>query len=509
MLLPARTEAAAVAPSDRATRPLGLEAETWLLVGITVLAAAVRFANITSQSFWLDESQAVHEVHLSFGAMLHAWSSFEWNGPLYLLIAWPWAKVFGAGELGLRSLSAVLGVALVPLIYLCGRELVSRRAGLVAALFTAVSPFMIWYSQEAREYMLLMVLSAASLLFFIRAWKSAGAAGVAWWAAFSALALLTQYFAGFLIAAEAVALLYRARNRTTVLAVAGLAVVGAALIPHLTPRLHHPAEFIVGVPLSQRIEQVPVTFGMSTLYQSPIVSYGLIGAAALAAIVIALLVIGADERELRGAGLAAALAGAVLLVPLVLAALGHDDYLARGLMPAWIPLVIVIAAACTTRRAPLAGGVLAVAVIALFVYSGLRIDTHSQFRKPDWSGVASALGSSSSTRAIVAYDGPFAAGPLSIYMPGIPWAGPGMAPQSGAPVTVSEVDIVGNTAQHLSALPPGTRLLSSRDVNGYRVVRLGLARPWHLPPAAIGERAEQLLGPAPSGPSVLIQPRSA
>ncbi len=114
MLLPARTEAAAVAPSDRATRPLGLEAETWLLVGITVLAAAVRFANITSQSFWLDESQAVHEVHLSFGSMLHAWSSFEWNGPLYLLIAWPWAKLFGAGELGLRSLSAVLGVVSGP-----------------------------------------------------------------------------------------------------------------------------------------------------------------------------------------------------------------------------------------------------------------------------------------------------------------------------------------------------------------------------------------------------------
>ena len=508
MLLPARTEAAAVAPSDRATRPLGLEAETWLLVGITVLAAAVRFANITSQSFWLDESQAVHEVHLSFGAMLHAWSSFEWNGPLYLLIAWPWAKLFGAGELGLRSLSAVLGVGLVPLIYLCGREVVSRRAGLVAAAFTAVSPFMIWYSQEAREYMLLMVLCAASLLFFVRAWRSGGTANVVWWAVFSALALLTQYFAGFLVAAEAVALLYRARNRSTVLAIAALAVVGAALIPHLVPRLNQPAGFIVGVPLSQRIEQVPVTFGMSTLYQSPIVSYGLLGAAALAAIVIALLVIGADEHELRGAGLFAALAAAVLLVPLLLALLGHDDYLARGLMPAWIPLVLVIAAACTTRGAPVAGGVLAAALLALFIYSGLRIDSHSQFRKPDWRGVAAALGRSTSTRAIVAYDGAFAAGPLSIYLPGIPWSGPGMAPQSAAPVTVSEVDIVGTSAQRLAPLPPGTRRVSSRDVDGYRVVRLAFASPWHLSPAAIGARAQQLLGPAPPGPSVLIQPRS-
>src|SRR5215475_3664676 len=102
MLLPARTEPAAVARTDRTTWPLGIEAETWLVIGITVLAAVLRFVNISSQSYWVDEAQAVHEVQLSFGAMLHAWSSFEWNPPLYLLIAWPWAKLFGTSELGLR-----------------------------------------------------------------------------------------------------------------------------------------------------------------------------------------------------------------------------------------------------------------------------------------------------------------------------------------------------------------------------------------------------------------------
>ena len=322
MLLPARTEAAAAARTDRTTRPLGLEAETWLLVGITVLAAVLRFVNISSQSYWVDESQAVHELHLTFGAMLSAWSSYEWNPPLYLLIAWPWAKVFGTGEVGLRSLSALLGVAVVPLIYMCGRELVSRRAGLMAAAFAAVNPFMIWYSQEAREYMLLVALCAASLLFFARAWNRPSTREIVWWFAFSALALLTQYFAGFLIAAEGLLLVYRTRGRASVIALGALGVIELALIPHVTPRLDHPAQFIVSVPLAQRIQQVPVTFGMSTLYQSGLVSYGLIGAAALAAAVIALLVIGGTERELRGAGMAAALAGVVLLVPLALALLG-------------------------------------------------------------------------------------------------------------------------------------------------------------------------------------------
>ena len=143
---------------------------------------------------------------------------------------------------------------------------------------------------------------------------------------------------------------------------------------------------------------------------------------------IALLVIGADERELRGAGIAAALAAAVLIVPLLLALVGHDDYIARGVMPAWIPLAIVIAAACTTRGAPIAGAALAIALLALFVYAGVKIDSDRQFQKSDWRGIASALGRAGSTRAIVAYDGEFATGPLSIYLHGVPWSGPGMAP---------------------------------------------------------------------------------
>jgi hypothetical protein len=509
MLAPARTGTAAVARRDRASWPFGLEAETWLVIAIVVLAAVLRFAMISSQSYWLDESQAVHELHLSFTGMLSAWSSWEWNPPLYLLIAWPWAKVFGTGEVGLRALSAVLGTAVVPLIYLSGRELVSRRAGLVAAAFAAVNPFMIWYSQEAREYMLLVLCCAASLLFFARAWRTRSTRDIVWWTVFSVLALLTQYFAGFLIAAEGLLLVYRLRNRVSVIALATMGVVELALIPHVTPRLDQPVQFIVSLPLSLRLQQVPVTFGMNTLYQSGIVSYGLIGAAVLAAAVIALLVIGASERELRGAGLAALLAAAVLLVPLLLALLGHDDYIARGLMPGWLPLAIVIAAACTASGTRIAGGALAAVLIAMFVYAGIRIDNDAQFQRPNWRGVAAALGRPVGRRAIVAYDGVFATGPLSVYLHGVPWSGPGMPRQTATPVTVSEVDIVGSTTQRLSTLPAGTRLLASRAVDGYQVDRFGLRHPWSLSPAAIGVRATALLGPAPPSPVVMIQPAGA
>jgi mannosyltransferase len=511
MLIPARTGAASVARNDPTPWYLRISAETWLLAGVTVVGAALRFATLSSQSYWFDEAQAAHELHLSLGAMLHAWSAGEPNPPLYFVLAWPWAKLFGTGEVGLRSLSAVLGTAVIPITYLCGRELVSRRAGLLAAALAALSPFMIWYSQEAREYMLTAALAGASVLFFARAWRRPSRRNLLWWAVFSGLALLTQYFVGFLVAAEVIGLLYRARSRACLVAVGALAAVEAALIPHLVAHASHPASWIDAFPLSIRVQQVPVAFGLNTLYQSSLVSYGLWGAAALAGCLIVLLVIGADGAQLRGAGLAGALAASVLLVPLVLAELGHDYYEARALMPGWIPLAVVVGAACTAPRARAAGAALAVVLLAAFVYAGIRIDDNPQYQRPDWRGVAAALGTSSSTRAIVAYDGVFATAPLAIYLPGVPWTGPGQNPQtSQAPVTVRELDIVGSTAQTLAKrLPAGTKLVGSRAVNGYLVDRFELTPAWHLTRAEIGARATALLGPAPPGPAVLVQHPSA
>lgn len=515
MLLQARTGASTRGRTGRWPELFGAAAETQILVGLTVLAAVLRFVDISSQSYWLDESQAAHELSLSFGSMFGAWNSAEWNPPLYLIVAWPWARVFGTGEAGLRSLSAILGTGLVPLLYLGGRELVSRRAGLVAAALAAVNPFMIWYSQEAREYMLLVVLCAAAMVCFARAWRSGSSRAVVWWGVLSALALMTQYFAGFLIAAEGALLVYRLRNRLALVVCGAQVVVLAPFIPHVIPRLQSKATFITSQHLVTRLQQVPVAFGLNTLYQSPGVRYGLLGATALAAIVIVLLVIGADGRELRGAGLAATLAGTVLLAPLALALAGHDDYIARGLMPAWPPLAIVIGAACTGRRAKPPGAALVVVLVASFVWAGLKIESDASFQRPDWRGVAAALGTSTGTRAVAAFDGEFATGPLSFYMPGIPWLGPGAPPGTdSAPATITELDLVRDSSQTLRPPSGAIRLIGHRSVNGYIVDRFALASPWtDVTPKTISARAANLLTPAlaqvVTPPTVMIQRTAA
>ena len=502
MLIPARTDSAVAARIGWTGWAKRVPTDTWVLAGMVLVGASLRLATLTSQSYWFDEAQAAHELNLSFGALLSSLTSHETNPPLYFVLGWIWARVFGTGEAGLRSLSVLAGTAIIPLAYLCGRELVSRRAGLVAAALATLSPFMVWYSQEAREYMLLAALTAASFLYFARALHNPSRANVFWWAMCSALAVLTHFFAGFLVAPEALWLLCVVRSRAILLAAGAVALVQAALLPLLASQSTGSLlGFIHAAPLSIRIQQVPVAFGLGQLYQSSLVTDGLLGAAILVGVLIVLLVIGATAQQLRGAGIAAAIAAAVLLVPLLLALVGKDYYIPRALIPAWIPLAVVIGAACTTDRGRLPGAALAVVLLAAFVYAQSRIERNFQYQRPNWRGVASSLGTARGQRAIVAYGGGLATDPLMLYLPRVPWNGPG-----AGPTEVSEVDVVGSVWQRpRDPLPAGTALIGSRSVDGFLVERFSVNPAWRLAPAQIGARAAQLLPPAPPDPAVLVQ----
>ena len=500
MLVPARSDAAVAARTFRALRVASRPAETWLLVGIVGVAAVVRFATLGAQSYWFDEAQAAHELHLSFGSMLSSFNAVETAPPLYFVVGWVWVHLFGNGAVALRSLSALAGTALIPIVYLAGRELVSSRAGLLAAAFAAINPFMVWYSQEAREYMLVAVFCAASLLWFARARQDPSRRNVVWWAVFSGLALLTHYFAGFLVAPEAVWLLYTARNRATTTAVAALVVIELALVPLLIAHATHSLlGFIVETPLSIRLQAVPIAFGLGPPFESTLLSAGLIGATILAAMVIVLLIVGAGADELRGAGVAALLAACVLLLPIIAALLGKDFYLERAVIAAWVPLAIVVAAACTTRlRLP--GVALAAVLLAGSAYGLIKINTDAAYQRADWRGVASALGAPAGQRAIIAYDGRLAADPLSLYLHGVPWN------QPTGPVAVREVDVIGYPWQELgNPLPPGYKLIASKRVNDYVVDRFSVAERLDLTPTEIGAVAPKLLGPGPSSAAVLVQ----
>jgi mannosyltransferase len=480
--------------------------EAWLAACLTAVAALLRFSTLGDQSFWLDEATTVHEVGRSLGQMLHLISRYETTPPLYFLVSWVWTRVFGAGEVGIRSLSALAGTALVPVTYLCGRELVSRRAGLAAAALATLSPFLIWYSQEARSYMLFALLGGLSFLFWARHLRRETTGALTGWAVFSSLAVLTHFFAIFLLAPEALWLLWRFRRRDTAVAVAAVAVVQLAMVPlALGDTSGGLLSWLRLVPLSMRLQQIPTAFGASQLDLSPAVGWGPPGAAILLGLVVALLAAGGTREERLGAVRAGGVAAFVLLVPIALLIVGRDYVFARNFIAAWVPLSVVVGAAVTVRRFRLLGAALLAALLTGFIWVSVKIDSDGTYQRPDWSAVAAALGPAHVPRAIVTYGGNAAEQPLSIYLPRSTFSYSGIPAR---PVTsVSEVDVL---ADPLDQLSPGAHraahLIALRVVAGVLVARFRLSSPWQGSPWALAARAGPLLTDHPATrPAILIQ----
>jgi len=166
----------------------------WLVLG---LAAWLRFQGIGSKSLWYDEawSVALAAIDLKTAMILVKGQIYP---PLYQILLHFWLLLFGTSETAARSLSAVFGIASVAALYNLTVRISGRRTALVAALILAVSPFHVEYSQEARGYSLLVLLSLLSydlLLVWLKKhkWKTGTA-----YVVFTALCLYTHPY-GFLI----------------------------------------------------------------------------------------------------------------------------------------------------------------------------------------------------------------------------------------------------------------------------------------------------------------------
>ena len=195
------------------------------------------------------------------------------------------------------------------------------------------------------------------------------------------------------------------------------------MVPFALIDTGHGVGWIAHAPRKVRISQAISEWGVSILYRRTTVSQGLLAGAALLGIAVVLLVVGGDRRTRLGAAVAGGIAAFVWVAPLVLGVLGHDYFLSRNVIPAVVPLAVVLGAVCAAPRARALGAALAVALIALFVYATIRVQTKPYLERPDWRAVAHALGPATVPRAVLAANGTTAT-PLKIYLAGVKWVQP-------------------------------------------------------------------------------------
>lgn len=455
-----------------------------------VLAAVLRVPTLGEQSFWFDETVTAQLVDQDLGGVLAQVEGSESTPPLYYLLGWAWSGLLGTGEAALRSLSALLGIATVAVAWLLGRRLAGtgahgtgERAAALAALLTATSPLLVWFSQEARAYALLAFLGALSALLALRAREKPSAGRLAAWTVACALALATHYFAAFLVAAQAAWLvMVLGVRRPLLVAVGGVTTAAVALAPlALAQRERDLADFIGDQALTTRAAQVPKQFLVG--YDAPaelvvtVLALALVGAGAV------LLLTRGDEAQRRGGLLAAGAGAAALLVPLMLALVGVDHFLTRNTLAALPVLLVALGVAFAARRAPRAGLALGGGLAALWIAIVVSVALEPRFQREDWRGAATALGAPADRAVVVT--------PASGVVP-MAYYRPGLEPMPPGGTSVREVVVVGlpdadsdKPPDAATVAPPGPAFteVERTQTESFSLVRFRAPRPQPVAPA--------------------------
>jgi mannosyltransferase len=459
-----------------------------VIAGITLFGAVLRFSTLDLQSFWFDEAYTIHIINGSLGHLFSMVHDADMNPPLYYLAAHGWTQLFGTGEVGLRSLSAFLGTATIPVAYAVASRLGGFRAGWMAALLVATNPFLVWYSQEARSYALLAFLGIVSVLCFIRAREELDRRWLAGWAISSALALAAHYAALFLVVPEAAWLgaiaATRRRNRfQTGAAIGVVATAGAALLPlALHQYTYEGTDWIgkgVGGPLGRRlVGTVPAE--ALTGYHPPHRLLLALVAASLSLGALVLLLREGTDRSRRGGAVVIGLCAAVVFGAFGLALAGEDLLITRNVITVVAPLLVAVAIGAAAMRSSRLGIALCGGLCALGVVIVAITDSDGKYQRDDWRDASEALADApgDGPTAVVAtprgYNGAETA--LSPYLSGI-------SSFPGSPRRVAEIDLLNmatrepGSALHISRPPtppspaPGFRFASRTDGETFTLVR--------------------------------------
>jgi 4-amino-4-deoxy-L-arabinose transferase-like glycosyltransferase len=501
----------------------------WPLAALVVLAAGLRLATLDQQSLWYDEAYTpVHVLHPSLWATLRSVANTENTPPLWYLLVWADTRLFGTGAVALRLPSALAGIAAVPVVWAIGLELGGRRAGLIAAALVATSPLFVWYSQEARAYALFVLLAALTMLRFLRAEREPTPRRLAAFALAGSLALLTHYFAVFLLIPMALWLLReRSTRRAALPAIAALAIVGVALLGLISAQGGHGTQWIGRWALSSRLQAIaqyfltgysgaPLGHGLELLVALPILAGLGLGLARL-------LERGRGDAMRHGAMLALLITAAAILTPIVLAVLGADYLAPRNLLGGMIALtaLIAVAFAAADRQPPRqaappagtreparrptlagwiaarAGTILAAVTAAAFLALSIDVDLSPRLQRGNWRDLARAVGAGAGGRVITTVE--LGSAPLEYYL----------APLRHLPrrasVTVREIDETGYSPLRPGAARPpvvGFRLVERRNVDGLLLYRF-------VSPVArtVSEAALRRHVITPAHPEVLVPAR--
>lgn len=403
-----------------------------VLVALMVLGGLLRFI-VAGQDLYADElatywivgTNSLPDVVETVG------TTAEISPPLGFILSWMMSRIASGVSIDLapeliRLPALIAGIVSIPLVYSIGTRTVGRGAALLAAVLTTLSPFMIFYSAEARGYgvmMALVLLSTLSLLLAI----DRGRRG--WWVAYAVFAVLaayTHYTSVFVLAAQVgwTLWVHPGARKPLLIATAAAALAYVPWLPSLQDDLDSPTTAILSdlspfdfSSIKRYLGHWALGFPFATgapLRDLPgIPGLGLIAASALVGGVGLFKTRGQlgawfgahDQRVV----LVALLALATPVGEAVASLVGTNVFSTRNLAASWPYLALAGAALITVGswRSRLAAAILAVAG---FGFAAAQMIT-TDFERPKYSEVARFV--AEGPRGVVVDGAAFTPGPLT------------------------------------------------------------------------------------------------
>ncbi len=389
---------------------------TIVIVLLTIVGLTIRLL-VARQSFYGDEL-ATYWIITTRGlrSLISALYNThdEITPPLFFVSSWLTTQIGHAAEL-VRAPSVIAGTLTIPAVFFLGRRTLGQPAALVATALTAFSPFMIYYSTEARAYGVLMLLVTVSTLALLLAIDTGRRR---WWALYALCAcgaFYTHYTSIFYLVVQFVWVLWaypEARRPVIVasaVALAGVlpwthAVISAsnspttAIMSDLSPFTpsavtSYVAHWALGYPY-------PVAGNLGALPGAP--SLILLGLAA--AVVLAGWAVprwrarpATVDRQRIGSVLTAN-RRPLLVVLLLLAtpvgealesAVSTHVFGIRNLASSWPALALVAGAVLVSPRAPARLAACALAIVA-FALAGVKM-LGARYSRPNFRAVATFI----------------------------------------------------------------------------------------------------------------------
>ena len=163
-----------------------------LLLAIAIFLS-LTLTRLTASSIWFDEAYSAYLTRYNLADLTH-YTAIDVHPPLYYYLLKGWTALFGDSVVIYRSLSVVLGVVALVLIYFLIKKLFSRKAASLTTFLVAISPMFVRYGTETRMYMLVVAIAVAATLVFYKLLHSTKKRWAIIYGLLISLGMWTHYF---------------------------------------------------------------------------------------------------------------------------------------------------------------------------------------------------------------------------------------------------------------------------------------------------------------------------